>query len=85
MHEDNDMLGMFSTYEYTWTKAGPGIIMFGTFVVAFLGVSGIVYLTYPDRKTSPREFEGGLERELGGPGAKRVCSIWVGANTGTAG
>ncbi|KAG5976922.1 hypothetical protein E4U55_007156 [Claviceps digitariae] len=72
IHEDNDVLGIFSPYEYTWTTPGPGLVMIGTFVAVFLGVIGLVYLTYPDQPTYPREFEGGLERELGGPGAVRA-------------
>lgn len=46
--------------------------MIGTFVATVLGVSGVVYLNYPDMVAYPREFEGGLQRELGGPGAVRV-------------
>lgn len=46
--------------------------MVGTFIAVFLSVTGVVYLNYPDRPAYPREFEGGLERELGGPGATRV-------------
>ena len=46
--------------------------MLGTFIATVLGVSGVVYLNYPDQVAFPREFEGGLERELGGPGAIRV-------------
>ena len=72
VHEDNDVLGIFSPWDYTWTTTGPGLIMIGTFVATFLGVCGIVYLNYPDRPSYPREFEGGLEKELGGPGAVRV-------------
>lgn len=72
VHEDNDVLGIFSPHEYTWTTTGPGLTMIATFVTVFLGVSGLVYLNYPDRPAYPREFEGGLERELGGPGAVRV-------------
>lgn len=39
------------------------------------GITGIYYATsyvYPDKKSYPKEYEGGLERELGGPGAHRV-------------
>ncbi|KAM0487074.1 hypothetical protein ACHAPX_000342 [Trichoderma viride] len=72
VHEDNDTLGIFSTWEYTWTTPGPGLIMVGTFVAVFLSVSGVVYLNYPDRIAFPREFENGLERELGGTGAVRA-------------
>lgn len=49
--------------------------MIGSFVAVFLGLSGLVYLKYPDQPTYPREFEAGLERELGGPGAVRVSEI----------
>ena len=63
---------MFSPWDYTWTSTGPGLIMIGTFVATVLGVSGVVYLNYPDMVAYPREFEGGLQRELGGPGAVRV-------------
>ncbi|KYK56096.1 hypothetical protein DCS_08062 [Drechmeria coniospora] len=72
VHEDNDVLGMFSPWEYTWTTTGPGLVMIGTFIAVFLGVSGVVYMKYPDKPSFPREFEGGLERELGGPGAVRA-------------
>ncbi|EMT60919.1 NADH dehydrogenase (ubiquinone) 1 beta subcomplex 8 [Fusarium oxysporum f. sp. radicis-lycopersici 26381] len=72
IHEDNDVLGIFSPWEYTWTTTGPGAVMVGTFIAVFLSVTGVVYLNYPDRPAYPREFEGGLERELGGPGATRA-------------
>ncbi|VUC24765.1 unnamed protein product [Clonostachys rosea] len=72
VHEDNDILGIFSPWDYTWTTTGPGLIMIGTFIATVLGVSGLVYLNYPDRIAYPREFENGLERELGGPGAVRA-------------
>ncbi|EJP68124.1 hypothetical protein ACQRIT_004527 [Beauveria bassiana] len=72
VHEDNDVLGIFSPWDYTWTTTGPGLIMISTFVATFLGVCGLVYLNYPDRPSFPREFEGGLEKELGGPGAVRA-------------
>ncbi len=64
---------MFSPYEYTWVSAGKGAVQVGVFVLVFLGVVGLVKATYPDRPAYPREFEGGLERELGGAGAVRVC------------
>jgi NADH dehydrogenase (ubiquinone) 1 beta subcomplex subunit 8 len=72
VHEDNDVLGIFSPWEYTWTTTGPGLIMIGTFIATFLSVSGVVYAFYPDMPAYPREFPGGLERELGGAGAVRV-------------
>ena len=72
VHEDYDQLGMFTPYEYTWTTPGKGLAQIGAFIATFLSVCYIVKLTYPDRVTVPREFEDGLEKELGGPGAVRV-------------
>jgi NADH dehydrogenase (ubiquinone) 1 beta subcomplex subunit 8 len=72
VHEDNDILGMFSPEEYTHVKPGTAIFQIGCFVVAVFGLCGAVTMLYPDKASAPREFEGGLERELGGPKAVRV-------------
>ena len=72
VHQDYDIMGMLTPYEYTWTSTGKGLFQLGCFVVTVFGVSGAVYYTYPDLVSYPREFEGGLQRELGGPGATRV-------------
>lgn len=72
LHEDDDTLGMFTTYEYTWISPGKGLVQIGIFVAVFLSVLYAVKATYPDRPAYPREFEGGLERELGGRNAVRV-------------
>jgi len=72
VHEDHDVLGMFTPYEYTWVKPGKGLAQIGAFIAVFLGVCYSVKLAYPDMAAYPREFEGGLERELGGAGAIRV-------------
>jgi NADH dehydrogenase (ubiquinone) 1 beta subcomplex subunit 8 len=72
VHEDNDILGMFSPEEYTHTKPGKGLFQIGCFVAAVFTLCGVVSLTYPDTPAAPREFEDGLERELGGPHAVRV-------------
>lgn len=66
------MLGIFAPYEYTWTTTGKGLLQMGGFIVTFLGVLAGVYYTYPDRQSYPREYEGGLQRELGGTGTLRV-------------
>jgi len=68
------MLGMFTPYEYTRVKPGKGLFQIGCFIATFLSVVYAVKLTYPDLPTVPREFEGGLERELGGAGTVRVRS-----------
>lgn len=47
-------------------------MLFGTFVVTLLGMCGVVSLYYPDKVSVPKQYEGGLEAELGGPGAVRV-------------
>ncbi|KAI1491586.1 hypothetical protein F5X96DRAFT_458003 [Biscogniauxia mediterranea] len=72
IHEDNDVLGVFSPYEYTWTTPGKGLAQIGAFVATFMGLCWVVGRLYPDKPSYPREFEGGLERELGGPGAERA-------------
>ncbi len=72
VHEDHDILGMFTPYEYTWIAPGKGLFQIGLFIAAFLSVVGLVKLNLPEAPAYPREFEGGLERELGGPGALRV-------------
>jgi NADH dehydrogenase (ubiquinone) 1 beta subcomplex subunit 8 len=74
VHEDNDMLGIFSTYDYTWTTPGKGLVMMGTFITVFLSVCYLSSLTYPDKPSAPREFEHGLEKALGGAGTVKVSS-----------
>ncbi|KAH8881293.1 hypothetical protein GQ53DRAFT_702512, partial [Thozetella sp. PMI_491] len=71
VHEDHDVLGMFSPYEYTWTTPGKGLFQIGLFIATFTGVCFTVKAFYPDIPSYPREFEDGLERELGGAGAIR--------------
>lgn len=66
------MLGMFSPYEYTWVSPAKGAAQIGAFVAVFLGVCYTIAQVYPDKQSYPREYEGGLERELGGKGAVRV-------------
>ncbi|KAI1428117.1 hypothetical protein F5Y12DRAFT_711432 [Xylaria sp. FL1777] len=72
VHEDNDTLGIFSAHEYTWVDSRTGFVQLGVFIATFLGVCWVVGRLYPDKPAFPREFEGGLERELGGPGATRA-------------
>jgi len=66
VHEDNDILGVFSTENYTHFTPGWGLVLMGTFVASVLGLCGVVKVLYPDSPTVPRRYEGGLERELGG-------------------
>ncbi|KAI9733153.1 MAG: hypothetical protein M1818_007271 [Claussenomyces sp. TS43310] len=69
VHEDNDILGMFSLEEYTHVTAGKAFFQLGCFIAAVFGLCGVVATVYPDKPSAPREFEGGLEKELGGLGA----------------
>ncbi|KAI1358162.1 hypothetical protein F5Y08DRAFT_125822 [Xylaria arbuscula] len=72
VHEDHDILGVFSPHEYTWVNSRTAFAQIGAFIAAFMGVCWVVGRLYPDKPSFPREFEGGLERELGGPGALRA-------------
>lgn len=63
---------MFTPYTYTWVAPAKGFFQVGVFIATFLSVCYAVKLTYPDKVAAPREFEGGLERELGGSGGVRV-------------
>lgn len=65
---------MFTPYEYTHTAPGKAIFQIGCFITAVFGLCAVVKMSYPDKQSAPREFEGGLEAELGGPGAVRVSS-----------
>ena len=75
VHEDNDMLGMFTPYQYTWVSPAKGAAQLAFFIATAVGLCWVVGQVYPDRPAYPREFEGGLERELGGPDAWRVGRI----------
>lgn len=66
-------MGIFSPEEYTHVKPATGFFQLGVFIAATLGLCTVVGALYPDRPSAPREYEGGLEAELGGSGAVRVC------------
>ncbi|OIW34266.1 hypothetical protein CONLIGDRAFT_650833 [Coniochaeta ligniaria NRRL 30616] len=72
VHENHDQMGLFTPYEYTWVPPAKGLFQVGCFVAVFVGLCYTVKAFYPDKKSYPREFEGGLERELGGAGAIRA-------------
>jgi len=77
VHEDNDILGMFSPEEYTHYKPGKAFFLLGCFVTTVVGLCAVVYPYYPDKPSAPRTFPGGLDRELGGAGAVHVSSLSV--------
>lgn len=72
VHEDEDTLGMFSLYEYTHFSPARIGVLWLAFAGAVGTLSTAVYFTYPDRPAFPKEYEGGLDRELGGMGAVRA-------------
>ena len=72
MHEDNDILGIFSLEEYTHFKPGYAFFLLSCFVGSVFGLCGVVSVYYPDKPSAPRTLPGGLDVELGGPGALHV-------------
>lgn len=77
VHEDNDILAVFSPEQYTHVTPKKAFLSIGTFVAVFLGLCGVVSLYYPDKPSAPRTFPGGLEKELGGPSAVSVSNLSI--------
>jgi NADH dehydrogenase (ubiquinone) 1 beta subcomplex subunit 8 len=48
VHEDNDILGMFSPEEYTHVTPATAFFQLGCFVAAVFGLCGVVAMFYPD-------------------------------------
>ncbi|BCS23313.1 uncharacterized protein APUU_31538S [Aspergillus puulaauensis] len=69
VHEENEVLGVFSPEQYTHVTSRKAFIQVGGFVAAFLGLCGVVSLFYPDRPSAPKTYPDGLETELGGRNA----------------
>nr|POE69077.1 hypothetical protein CFP56_72784 [Quercus suber] len=72
LHEDNDILGIFSPEDYTHFTPGKGLLLWAGFLGAVGFLSAAVYQYLPDRPSAPRTYPGGLEKELGGPRAPRA-------------
>lgn len=72
VHEENEVLGVFSPEQYTHVTSRKAFIQVGGFVAAFLGLCGVVSLFYPDRPSAPKTYPDGLEKELGGRNAVSV-------------
>jgi len=49
VHEDNDILGAFSTEEYTHFTPAWGVVLWGTAVASILGLSAVCWRLYPDK------------------------------------
>ncbi|KAJ5389273.1 uncharacterized protein N7496_000341 [Penicillium cataractarum] len=69
VHEENEILGVFSPEQYNHVSSGKGFLHLGVFVAAFLSLCGVVSLYYPDKPSVPKAYVDGLEKELGGPNA----------------
>ncbi|OCL07647.1 hypothetical protein AOQ84DRAFT_319649 [Glonium stellatum] len=67
VHEDNDILGIFSPEEYTHFKPAWGAVLMGSFVASVLGLMAVTKIYYPDKISVPKTYPDGLEKELGGP------------------
>lgn len=74
VHEENEILGVFSPEQYTHVTSRKGFFHLGVFVATFLGLCGVVSLYYPDKPSVPKTYPDGLEKELGGPNAVPVRS-----------
>lgn len=72
VHEENEILGVFSPEQYTHVTARRGFFHLGVFVATFLGFCGVVSYYYPDKPSVPKAYPEGLEKELGGPNAVRA-------------
>ena len=72
LHEDNDILGRFALEDYTHMTPSKALVMWGGFIGIVMALYFGTSLVMPDRPSAPREYEGGLDRELGGKGALRA-------------
>lgn len=66
---------MMSPEEYTHTSPAKGFFQLSCFAASVGVLAWLVKLFYEDKPATPREFPGGLEEELGGPGALRVSTL----------
>ena len=72
MHEDNDILGVFSLHDYTHMSPAKVFACWGVFIATVTGLYYTVKANFPGRPSYPKEYEGGLEKEMGGAGAVRA-------------
>ncbi|EYE94156.1 uncharacterized protein EURHEDRAFT_413376 [Aspergillus ruber CBS 135680] len=66
VHEENEILGIFSPEQYTHVTPRKGLFQIGCFIAAVFGLSAVVAQFYPDKPSVPQTFPDGLEKELGG-------------------
>ncbi|RMZ87667.1 hypothetical protein DV736_g5106, partial [Chaetothyriales sp. CBS 134916] len=72
VHEDNDILGVFSLHDYTHMTPARALLCWTVFIGAVTGLYYTVKTNLPDKPSYPKEYEGGLDRELGGAGSVRA-------------
>ena len=69
-------MGVFSPEEYTHAKPKTAFFHMGVFIATVFGLSGVVYMVYPDKPAVPRTFaDNGLETALGGKRALAVSYL----------
>lgn len=81
VHDDNEVLAVFSPEQYNHVSSRKGFFHLGVFVVTFLGLCGVVSLYYPDKPSAPKTYADGLEKELGGDHAVLVCVSYIHSRT----
>jgi hypothetical protein len=64
-------------YEYKHIKPGKGALQLLAFAGTVYGLYVASSFVYPDRPSAPKEYEGGLDKELGGEGAVPVSKNLV--------
>ncbi|KAI5297444.1 Glycosylphosphatidylinositol (GPI) anchor assembly protein, partial [Ascosphaera pollenicola] len=67
VHEDNDILTVFSTEQYTHYKPPKAFFLFGCAVAVFASSCGVLAALAPEAPFAPRTWDNNLEKELGGP------------------
>ena len=72
VHEDNDMLGVFSLEVYRHMTPGQGAVMWAGFIGVVLSLYYVCSLTYPDSPSAPRDIGSRTSKERGGPGVEKV-------------
>jgi NADH dehydrogenase (ubiquinone) 1 beta subcomplex subunit 8 len=72
VHEDDDILGTFTLHDYTHFTTAQASLGWAGFISFILGLTYIASWTKPEKPAWPKEYEDGLNWEMGGHGALRV-------------
>ncbi|KAF2707232.1 hypothetical protein K504DRAFT_470436 [Pleomassaria siparia CBS 279.74] len=73
VHEDHDIYSALSLHDYDHFTPGWGGVLLGTFLASVLGMCAVVSFIHPDKVSVPKQYEDGLEAELGGPRTVRAA------------